>query len=124
MESICIWKAVQQPLNPYCQVERAKAEEEAAEAEWAAAVAAQEAWEAAEAERRATIAAARAAAGLPPEEAPQVGDIEKSCVPMCALTGPHLPCLGATCTPGSTQPGVHEFGAPLSTEGPVTVGCD
>lgn len=66
------WGAVQQPLNPYCQVERAKAEEEAAEAEWAAAVAAQEAWEAAEAERRATIAAARAAAGLPPEEAPQV----------------------------------------------------
>lgn len=53
-------------------MERAKAEEEAAEAEWAAAVAAQEAWEAAQAERRAAVAAARAAAGLPPEEAPQV----------------------------------------------------
>lgn len=39
------------------QVEIAKAEEEAAEAEWAATVAAQEAWEAAEAERLAATAA-------------------------------------------------------------------
>lgn len=59
------------------QVERAKAEEEAAEAEWAAHVAAQEAWEAAEAERHAAVAAARAEAGLPPEELPQVSRLMK-----------------------------------------------
>lgn len=77
-------------------MERAKAEEEAAEAEWAAQVAAQAAWEAAEAERRAEAAAARAAAGLPPEE--ELPQVEAAHVVECTLM-PYVAQLDAISGP-------------------------